>query len=105
MSFDIILPFEVSKLSFAELRKIILKREKLKVNYDFVIAGVKDNAEASKTLPMLSGVVAFPTTIFIGRDGKVKKIHTGFSGPGTGVYFDDFVQYFNKTVNDLVDGR
>jgi thiol-disulfide isomerase/thioredoxin len=77
-------------------------KEKLRVNYDFVIAGTKDNAEASKTLPMLNSVIAFPTTIFIGKDGKVKKIHTGFSGPATGVYYDQFVQHFNETVNELV---
>ncbi len=77
-------------------------KEKLKVNYDFVIAGVKDNAEASKTLPMLNGITAFPTIVFIGKDGKVKKIHTGFSGPGTGIYYEEFIEYFNKTVNELV---
>ena len=51
---------------------------------------------------MLNKVVAFPTTIFIGKDGKVKKIHTGFSGPGTGIYYDQFIQHFNETVNELL---
>jgi hypothetical protein len=27
---------------------------------------------------------AYPTTIFIGRDGLVKRIHTGFEGKATG---------------------
>lgn len=75
---------------------------KLGVQYDFVIAGTNDKAMASETLPQLNRVVAFPTTIFIGKDGKVKKIHTGFSGPGTGVYYDQFVQHFNETVNELL---
>lgn len=73
------------------------------VDYDFVIAGTNDKAEASKTLPMLSRVEAFPTTIFIGKDGKVKKIHTGFSGPGTGIYYDQFIQHFNETINELLN--
>ena len=51
---------------------------------------------------MLNKVVAFPTTIFIGRDGKVKKIHTGYSGPGTGVYYEQGIQKFNETVNELL---
>lgn len=76
--------------------------EKLNVKYDFVIAGTNDKDNASKTLPMLNRVVAFPTTIFIGKDGKVKKIHTGFTGPGTGVYYDQLVEEFNETVNSLL---
>lgn len=76
--------------------------EKLKVNYDFAIAGVNDKEKASKTLPMLNQVMAFPTTIFIGKDGKVKKIHTGFTGPGTGIYYEQFIEDFNETVNRLL---
>jgi thiol-disulfide isomerase/thioredoxin len=75
---------------------------KLDVSYDFVIAGTNDKAKASETLPMLNRVAAFPTTIFIGKDGKVKKIHTGFSGPGTGPYYEEFVEDFNQTVNELL---
>lgn len=77
-------------------------QEKLKVDYTFVIAGVNDKVKAAETLPMLQKVAAFPTTIFIGKDGKVKKIHSGFSGPGTGIYFDQFKEDFNQTVNELL---
>jgi thiol-disulfide isomerase/thioredoxin len=79
--------------------------EKLDVTYDFVIAGTEDKDKASETLPMLNKVVAFPTTIFIGKDGKVKKIHTGFTGPSTGVYYEQFQQQFNETVNELLSEK
>jgi len=75
---------------------------KMNVEYDYVIGGSRDKAEASKTLPMLNRVVAFPTTIYIGKDGKVKKIHTGFTGPGTGIYYEQFIERFNETVNELL---
>ena len=75
------------------------------VHYDFVIAGTNDKEKASETLPALNKVVAFPTTIFIGKDGKVKRIYTGFSGPGTGKYFDEYVQHFNETVNELLSEK
>jgi len=79
-------------------------KAKWDIGYDIVIApSTNDKGEASKTLPMLSRVAAFPTTIFIGKDGKVKKIHTGFSGPGTGIYYDQFVQHFNETINELLN--
>lgn len=74
-------------------------KEKLAVPYDFVIAGHKDKREAAKTLPMLNHVLSFPTTIFIGKDGMVKRIYTGFSGPGTGIHYERFIQRFNETVN------
>lgn len=63
-------------------------KEKLAIPYEVLIAGSSDNQKASATLPALNQVIAFPTTIFIGKDGKVKHIHTAFSGPGTGVYYD-----------------
>ena len=78
-------------------------KEKLGVDYSFVIAGTNDKAKASETLPALNRVLAFPTTIFIGKDGKVKRIHTGFTGPGTGIYYDQFKERFNQTVNELLN--
>jgi thiol-disulfide isomerase/thioredoxin len=79
--------------------------DKYGVGYDIVIAGTNDKEKAALTLPMLNKVVAFPTTIFIGKDGKVKKIYTGFSGPGTGVYYDQGIQHFNETVNELLSEK
>ena len=77
-------------------------KTKLNVPYDFVVAGVNDKDKASLTLPALNKVVAFPTTIFVGKDGKVKHIHTGFEGPGTGIYYERFQERFNQIVNDLL---
>jgi hypothetical protein len=36
---------------------------------------------------MLSSVLAFPTMILIDREGVVRKIHSDFSGPGTGKHY------------------
>ena len=77
----------------------------MNVGYEVVIAGTKDKGSASRSLPMLNKVVAFPTLIFIGKDGKVKKIHTGFSGPGTGPYYQEFVQRFNEIINELLNEK
>lgn len=73
------------------------------VNYDFVIAGVDDKLKAAEALPALNKIIAFPTTIFIGKDGKVKHIHTGFEGPGTGIYHERWKQRFNEIVNELLN--
>lgn len=75
---------------------------KMKIPYEFVIAGVNDTEKASQTLPMLNKLLGFPTTIIIGKDGKVKYIHTGFEGPGTGIYYEQFKERFNQIINELL---
>lgn len=96
------LAFE-SKDEFSYAAERVRKmKTKMNVAYPVLIAGNKDKKKAAEALPMLEKVVAFPTTIFIGRDGKVKKIHTGFSGPGTLEYYDRFIQEFNHTVDELL---
>lgn len=79
--------------------RVLKMKKKLNVPYDVVIAGVNDNEKAAQTLPMLNAVIGFPTTIIIGKDGKVKYIHTGFEGPGTGIYFEQFKERFNQVIN------
>jgi peroxiredoxin len=78
-------------------------KQRLNVNYDFAIAGTADNESAAQSLPMLNHVMSFPTTIFIDRNGAVRKIHTGFSGPGTGKYYTEFVEEFNLFLDKLVN--
>ncbi|AFM06004.1 Peroxiredoxin [Bernardetia litoralis DSM 6794] len=78
--------------------KVRLERMKkrLNVDYEILFAGRSDKNFAAETLPMLNHVMSFPTTIFIDKKGKVRKIHTGFSGKGTGEYYDNYVE---KTTN------
>ena len=35
-------------------------------------------------LPQAVNLAAWPTTFFIGRDGRVKATHVGFTSPGSG---------------------
>ncbi|MBC5772818.1 TlpA family protein disulfide reductase [Pontibacter sp. KCTC 32443] len=77
-------------------------KDRFDIGYDLVVAGISDKEAAAKALPALNHVLSFPTTIFVGRDGKVRKIHTGFSGPGTGKYYEDWVADFNKTMDQLL---
>lgn len=82
--------------------QVRLFRAKHNIEYDTLIAGISDKAEAAKTLPALSAVLAFPTTIFIDRDGRVRQIHTGFSGPGTGEHYVLLQNRFAEIVSELL---
>lgn len=84
-------------------RRVQKMVDKLDVPYDFLIAGVSDKEKAAQTLPMLNRVMSFPTLIYINREGEVENIHTGFSGPGTGEYYEKFVQEFNERMDKLLD--
>jgi thiol-disulfide isomerase/thioredoxin len=44
---------------------------------------------AAIVFAQLNHVMSFPTLILIGKDGKVKKVWTGFYGPGTGVHYTE----------------
>jgi peroxiredoxin len=76
--------------------------DKHDIQFDVLVAGSSDKARASKALPMLNRVIAFPTMIMIDNTGKVRHIHTGFSGPGTGQHFEDFKAEFNTSMDKLL---
>jgi peroxiredoxin len=77
-------------------------RDKFNIEYDTVIAGISDKTEAARVMPALSAFLAFPTTIFIDRSGRVRSIHTGFSGPGTGEHYTRLQQQFTDLVTNLL---
>ena len=72
------------------------------IDYTLLLAGVSDKAKASATLPDITRVIAFPTTLFVGRDGKVKKIYSGFSGPATGKHYDDLKNEIESLIEELL---
>ena len=53
-------------------------------------------------MPMLSKVISYPTTIYLDRKGKVRKIHTGFNGPATGEKYLSFQKEFNAFMETLL---
>lgn len=79
-------------------------QQRFQVKYPMLITGVAvgDPQRAEKTLPQLERIVNFPTTIFVDKDGHIAKIHTGFSGPGTGEHYEEQKKEFYATVNDLL---
>jgi thiol-disulfide isomerase/thioredoxin len=73
------------------------------VPYPILITGyTPGRGDPEKSLPMLADFKGFPTTIIIDKKGDVRKIHTGFSGPGTGDYYTQFIDEFEKLTDDLL---
>ena len=76
--------------------------KKFDIEYDLLVAGSSNKVKAAETLPMLNKVISYPTTIFLDKKGEVRKIHTGFSGPGTGEYYERHIAGFTATVEKLL---
>lgn len=74
----------------------------LNVEFPLLIAGVAENNDAAKKLPVLSGVYGYPTAILIDKQGKIRDIHTGFSGPATGKFYEEYTAEFSDKVDALL---
>ncbi|MDR0545991.1 MAG: TlpA family protein disulfide reductase [Dysgonamonadaceae bacterium] len=72
------------------------------VQYDILFAGKASPATIAEVLPEIENFSSYPTTIFIDKQGKVNKIHTGFSGPATGLFYKEFQSEFNALVDSLL---
>lgn len=82
-------------------------QNRFNVSYPILITGVTatDSLLTEKTLPQLNKIKSFPTSIFIDKKGVVRKIYTGFTGPGTGVYYDAFRKEFDETIKGLLSEK
>lgn len=96
------LAFEVT--GDAERDREFVRRfgERYGISYPLLLAGTNDKKEAGAALPDLTRVASFPTTLFLGRDGKVRKIHSGFDGPGTGEHFTELKKEFEGLIESLL---
>ena len=96
------LAFEKSDNDATNIHSLNRLKEHFDVPYDILLAGKASKKEAANKLPMLNHVLSFPTSIFIDRSGEVRRIHTGFSGPGTGEYYKEFVEETDQFVTQLL---
>lgn len=77
-------------------------RERFDIQYDQVIAGTTNKKDIAESLPALKNFLSFPTTIIINKKGEVANIHTGYSGPATGQYYTEFLEEFNREIDELL---
>jgi thiol-disulfide isomerase/thioredoxin len=90
--------FERSRKSIDRFRK------RFDVQYPMLVTGVTvtDEKRAEKTLPQLTGIHYFPSTIFVGKDGTVRYLHQGYAGPATGREHEAFMTDFYRKVQSLL---
>ena len=72
------------------------------IEYPLVYAGEAKKENTDKLLPMLNHVMSYPTTLFIDKSGKVRKILTGYYGPATGSLHEQQSELIQNTVDTLL---
>ena len=77
-------------------------KAKYGTEYEVLFAGKVGDQATAKALPEVEKVSSYPTTIFIDKKGKVRKIYTGYNGPATGLFYEEFKQEFNELMNQLL---
>jgi len=73
------------------------------ITYPVLLAGTPD--QLNEKLPQVDGLNCWPTTFFIGRNGRVTTIHAGYSGPATGSGNSDLRKEVNALVDKLLFGE
>jgi thiol-disulfide isomerase/thioredoxin len=96
------LAYEVTGDSAVDARQVRRYRDKFRIPFPLLLAGANDTEAAAETLPQLYGFTSFPTTVFLGRDGRVRQVRAGFYGPATGAQHDRLLQSMDREVERLL---
>jgi len=99
------LAFEYTGDVERDRRQIAEFRDRHGIDYPLLLAGTTDKSDAAAALGFLDKVVAYPTSIFLDANHDVVSIHSGFAGPGTGVYFDQLVSELREQVELIVSSQ
>ena len=84
------------------LERIERFKNEIKADYLFLYAGKLSGAKIRQDFHFLNGISSYPTAIFIDRKGSIRKIHTGYYGPGTGNYHHRFLEEIELFVEKLL---
>jgi thiol-disulfide isomerase/thioredoxin len=96
------LAFEATGDTAADARQVRRYRDKFRIPFPLLLAGLNDNESIATALPQLQDVTAFPTTVFLGRDGRVRRIYAGFHGLATGPQHARLVREFETEIERLL---
>lgn len=96
------LAFERTRSKERAISNIKALKKRTGAQYTMLLGGSSREETAEGALPMLNHIMSYPTAIFIDKQGEVRKIHTGFYGPGTGEYYEKFSNETDSLVKALL---
>jgi thiol-disulfide isomerase/thioredoxin len=89
-----------------DIVSILKKLNKYKVDneveYTMLYGGASGSKNALAVFPYLDKVMSFPTAIYFDKNNNIRKIYTGFYGPGTGEYYANYRASTETFIEELL---
>ena len=97
---------EIVELSFEEEAQIKnpvrVKAFNKRYGVDYTVLIPGEPKELNDKVPQGVNLNSFPTTFFLGRDGRVRRAHAGFAGKASGKFHTDLVEEETALVERLL---
>tara|TARA_R100001015_G_C4634350_1_gene200700 strand:+ start:716 stop:1852 length:1137 start_codon:yes stop_codon:yes gene_type:complete len=98
----IALAFERTRSEVQAINNLQRLSEKENLSYPILLAGYNRDQHPRNIFPMLDKIMSYPTTLFLDKENRVRRIHTGFYGPGTGEYYDAYRAETESFIEELL---
>ena len=94
--------YEVSGDTAVDAALVRRYQARHQIPFPLLLGGTNTVEATAATLPQLTGFTSYPTTIFLGRDGRVRRVHAGFYGASTGAMHQRQVAAFRAYIEQLL---
>ena len=94
--------YEVTGDSAVDMPQIRRFRDKFGIPWTLLYGGISVVEETAATLPQLRGFTAYPTTLFLGRDGRIREVYAGFRGPAAGAQHARQLEDYRQIIERLL---
>lgn len=74
--------------------------KKYDIPYTYLIAG--EPSELGEKIPEAVNLNTWPATFFVGKDGRVRKIHAGFAAPASGLFNLELQSEYTSEIENLL---
>jgi thiol-disulfide isomerase/thioredoxin len=95
--------YEVSGDTAIDAALVRRYKARHQIPFPLLLGGTNTVEATAATLPQLTGFTSYPTTIFLGRDGRVRRVHAGFYGASTGPMHQQQVASFRAFIEQLLE--
>lgn len=84
------------------LKRIADYTANLGIPYDIYLGGRMNKSQPAYSFPFIEKINAFPTLVILDKNGFARYVHSYFTGPATGAYFEVFKTRLNEQIDELL---